>query len=83
MKLHINPFDTNNPISLRDAAVIATIVAVCAWILTFLANATIGELRADLIAWIFDAVKAFLIAWASTFLTLAGLDQYVKQKGQT
>jgi hypothetical protein len=76
----INPFNTGNPMSFRDAATIATLVAVVVWILSFLANASIDQLRGDLAKWVFDAVKSLLIAWASTFMTLAGLDQYMQRK---
>jgi small neutral amino acid transporter SnatA (MarC family) len=76
----INPFNTSNPMSFRDAATIATIVAVVVWIMTFLASASIDQLRGDIVKWVFDAVKSLLIAWASTFMTLAGLDQYMQGK---
>ena len=79
MKLKINPFNTENPMTLKDAATVATVVAFVTWILTFLASATIGEVRADVVEFVFEAIKCYLISWAGTFMTLAGLEQLVKR----
>lgn len=79
MKLKINPFDAGNPMTWRDAATVSAISAMAIWILTFLVNASIGEIRADAAEFFFEAVKAYLIAWAGNFITLAGLEQLVKK----
>lgn len=81
MKLKINPFNRGNPMTLKDAAVVASISALAIWILNFLANASIMQLREDLAAFCFDAVKSYLVNWAGTFITLSGLERLVsKQK---
>jgi len=79
VKLTINPFNSVNPMSLKDAAVVATVVAFVTWILTFIANASLGQLRADPVEFIFEAIKTYLVAWAGTFISLAGLEQLVKK----
>jgi len=78
VKLNINPFEAANPMSLKDAAVVSTIVAFVTWILTFLASASMGQVRADPAAFCFEAVKTYAVSWAGTFISLAGLQQYVK-----
>jgi hypothetical protein len=80
MMLRINPLNSDNPMSMRDAAIVSTIVAFVIWILNFLANATIGQVRADPMAFCFDAIKTYLVSWAGTFITLAGLEQYIKRQ---
>ena len=79
MKLNINPFNAGNPMSWRDAATISLIAAFAVWILTFLVNATMGQIRADPEEFAFEAVKAYAIAWAGNFITLAGLSELVKK----
>ena len=79
LKLNINPFDAENPMSWRDAATISLIAAFAVWILTFLVNATMGQIRADPEEFVFEAVKAYAIAWAGNFITLAGLSQLVEK----
>jgi len=79
MRLNLNPFNEGNPMGFRDAAIVSTVVAFVTWILTFLAAASIGELRADLAAFCFEAIKTYAISWAGTFIALAGLEQYVKR----
>lgn len=80
MKLKINPFNSGNPMSLRDAAIVSSLVALTTWILTFLANSTAGDIRADPLAFIFEALKTYMVTWAGTFITLSGLEQYIKRK---
>lgn len=65
--------------SFQDAAIVSTVVALVTWILTFLANASMGQIRADPVAFAFEAVKTYLVTWAGTFITLAGLEEYVKR----
>ena len=77
MKLKINPFDAGNPMSWRDAATVSAVGALAIWILTFLVDATAGQIRADPLEFLFEAVKAYAIAWAGNFITLAGLQQLV------
>ena len=79
VKLNINPFDSSNPMSFKDAAVVAAVAALAVWILTFLSEASLGEIRVDPEAFIFDAVKTYLVAWAGNFITLAGLSELVKR----
>jgi len=80
MGLKINPFNGANPMGLKDAAVVSTVVAFVIWIVTFLVDASVGQIRADPAAFVFEAVKAYAISWAGTFISLAGLEQYVKRK---
>jgi hypothetical protein len=79
MRININPFNSGNPMTFKDAAIVSTIVAFVTWILTFLANASVGTLREDLAAFAFEAVKTYAVSWAGTFITLAGLEQYIKR----
>jgi len=82
MRLNINPFNTGNPMSLRDAAVVATIVAFVIWILSFFANAQWVIIISDPAAWVFEAVKQYAVSWAGTFIGLAGLEELVKRGGE-
>jgi len=75
----MNPFEGSNPMSWRDAATIAAMAACATWILSFLVNSSIGQIRADPVEFIFEAVKAYAIAWAGNFITLAGLTALVKK----
>ena len=79
MKLNINPFSSSNPMSFRGAAVVAAVAALAVWILTFLSEASLGEIRVDPEAFIFDAIRTYLVAWAGNFITLAGLSHLVEQ----
>jgi len=67
----------------KDAAVVSTVVAFVTWILTFLASASMGQVRADPVAFVFDAVKTYAVTWAGTFISLAGLEQYVKRQEES
>jgi len=80
MKLNINPFNKSNPMTFKDAAAVATLTAIAVWILNFLANATIGEIRVDPAAFAFDCIKTYLTTWAGNFITLAGLEQLMKRR---
>jgi len=82
MGLRINPFNTNNPMTLKDAALIATIVALVIWILNFFAVQEWIIIIADPASWCFIAVRTYLVSWAGTFISLAGLEQLVK-KGES
>ena len=79
MKLNLNPFDAGNPMSWRDAATVSAVGALAIWILTFLVDASVGQIRADPLEFLFEAVKAYLIAWAGNFIALAGLQQLVEK----
>jgi len=79
VKLNINPFNTNNPMTFKEAAIIATITAAVIWILTWFANITIGQIREDLAAVVLDAVKTYAVSWAGTFISLTGLEEYIKR----
>ena len=79
MKLNINPFDAGNPMSAKDAAVVAAIAAFVVWILTFLAEASYGVIAADPEAFLFEAVKTYAVAWAGNFIALTGLEAIVKK----
>jgi len=67
----------------KDAAVVSTVVAFVTWILTFLASAYIGQIRADPAEFVFEAVKTYAVTWAGTFISLAGLEQYVKRQEES
>lgn len=82
MKLNINPFNDGNPMSLKDAAIVSTVVALMIWILTFLADAQWVVIVADPGAWAFEAVKTYAVSWAGTFIGLAGLEQLVKRRAE-
>ena len=82
MDININPFSRGNPMSLKDAAVVSTVVAFAVWVLGFFANAQWIIITADPEAWIFEALKNYIVNWAGTFVTLAGLEQLVK-RGQS
>lgn len=68
--------------SLKDAAVVSTVVALMIWILTFLADAQWVVIVADPGAWVFEAAKTYAVSWAGTFIGLAGLDQLVKRRAE-
>lgn len=80
MDLRINPFDKGNPMTLKDAAVVASVLALVIWILEFLASATWTVIVADPAAFLFECFKTYLVSWAGSFLGLAGLEQYMKRK---
>ena len=82
MKININPFNTGNPMTLKDAAIVSTLIALVLWILQFFANAQYVAVVADPGAWIFEALKNYLVNWAGTFITLAGLEQYIKRTSE-
>jgi len=69
--------------SLKDAAIISSIVAFVVWILQFFANAQYIVIVNDPGAWCFEAVKNYAVNWAGTFLSLSGLEQLLKRTGQT
>ena len=79
MKLNINPFNSSNPMSFKDAAVVAGIVAWIIWILQFFANAQYITIVETPGAWAFEALKNYLVNWAGTFAALAGLEQLIKR----
>lgn len=82
MKLKINPFNNGNPMALKDAAIVATVVAFIIWVLQFFANAQYVTVVADPGAWAFEAIKNYVVNWAGTFAALAGLEQLVKRQKQ-
>jgi len=83
MDLRINPFNAGNPMTFKDAAVVSAVVAFVTWILTFLANASIGQVRADPAAFCFEAIKTYAVTWAGSFISLSGLEQLVKRREKT
>ena len=80
MDININPFNRGNPMTFKDAAIVSTLIALVLWILQFFANAQYIIVVADPNAWVFEALKNYLVNWAGTFITLAGLEQLVKKK---
>lgn len=78
--MRINPFNTGNPMTMKDAAIVATIVAFVIWILQFFANAQYAVIVEDPGAWCFEALKNYAVSWAGTFVTLAGLEELLKRK---
>lgn len=82
MRLKINPFNTGNPMTLKDAAVVALIVAFCIWVLSFFANASWVIIVEDPAAWGFEAIKEYIVAFVGTFIGLAGLEELVKRRGE-
>jgi hypothetical protein len=82
LKVNFNPFSKENPMSLKDAAIVATIAAVVIWILNYFSQLTMDTIRTDPSAFVLDAVKTYLVAWAGNFMTLAGLEQLV-HRGDT
>jgi len=80
MKLNINPFNTGNPMSFKDAAVVSTLSSISITILNQVANATFQTVSASPVEFAFNCLKTFLVAWAGNFITLAGLEQLIKRK---
>jgi len=78
MKLNLNPFNRGNPLTMKDAALISAIAATATYVLTFLANASLGQIRADPAAFAFDSVKTWLVSFFGTLVTLSGLEALVK-----
>ncbi|MBA7646864.1 hypothetical protein ES703_54630 [subsurface metagenome] len=83
MKLRINPFNSGNPMNMRDAATVATIIAFATWILNFFASTSIDQVRADVVGFIFEAIKTYAVAWAGAFISLAALEQLIKHRKET
>ena len=86
MKLNINPFNSSNPMTLGDAVKVAGVTALVVWILGFLANASLGQIRADPYEFCFDAVKNYLVAFAGNLGGLIGLKYSMsrqKEGGET
>jgi hypothetical protein len=79
MDININPFSAGNPMSIRDAAIIAAIGAFAIWVLQFFANAQWIVIAADPAQWAFEAIKSYAVSWAGIFVTEAGLEQIVKR----
>lgn len=79
MDININPFSTGNPMTIKDAAIVATIGAFVTMVLTNIANLTLGQIRADAMQVLFDLGKTYIVSWAGTFVTLAGLEQLIKR----
>jgi len=79
MRLKINPFNRGNPMTIKDAAVVAGVSAFAVWVLQFFANASYLILITDPGAWVFDALKSYAVTWAGIFVSLAGLEQLVKR----
>jgi len=77
--ININPFNKLNPMSIKDAAAIATVGAFITMALTNIANVTLGQVRADVIQVVFDMAKTYIITWASIFGTETGIATLVKK----
>jgi len=77
LDININPFSAGNPMTIKDAAIVATIAAFAVWILQFFANAQWVIIVSDPAAWVFEAVKNYAVSWAGIFVSLAGLEQLV------
>jgi len=80
VKLNINPFNSENPMSLGDAAKVAAVTALVVWILSFLANASLGQIKADPAEFCFNAVVSYLVNFAGNFAGLAGLKYYTERQ---
>jgi hypothetical protein len=79
MKIQINPFADANPMSLKDAAIVASIAAFAIWVLQFFANAQYNIIVSDPGLWCFEAIKNYVVNWAGTFVSLAGLEQLISR----
>jgi len=79
MKLKINPFNRNNPLSMKDAAIISGISATATYVITFLANTSLGQIQADPLLFAYDSIKTWLTSFFGTFITLAGLEALIKR----
>jgi len=82
MDLKINPFNKSNPMSLKDAGLVSAIGATTTYVLTFLANATLGQIRADVAAFVFDSVKVWLATFFGNLITLTGIKALVEKVSQ-
>lgn len=80
VKLRINPFNTGNPLGLRDALIIAVISASATYTISFLANVTYGQVVTAPGEFLFDSIKTWAAAFFGSLITLGGLDQYIKRK---
>ena len=80
MKVNINPFNSENPMTLTDAVKVAAVTALVVWILDFLANASLGQIRADPVEFCYDAVVEYLVDFAGTLAALAGLKYYTNRQ---
>lgn len=69
--------------TMKDAAIVATIVAFIIWCLQFFANSQFDLIMVNPGAWCFEAIKNYLVNWAGTFAALAGLEQYIKRQEKT
>ena len=80
MRLNINPFNRNNPMTWKDAAAVAAIAATATYVLAFLVNVTLGEILIDPAAFAFDSAKIWLQAFFGNFITLAGIEALMKSR---
>ena len=80
MKLNINPLSSDNPMSFKDAAVVALVVALVFTAAGFLEPWTYEAVAADPGAFLFELVKDIVKTFAATFITLAGLTEIVKRR---
>lgn len=77
--MNINPFNRANPLSWKDAAIISAISATATYVLTFLVNASYGQVIADPGSFAFDSLKLWLAGYFGNFITLAGLETLIKR----
>lgn len=78
--MNINPFNTKNPMTLKDAAIVSVIGATAIYFLTFFINITAGQICADPATFIVDSVKTWMASFWGNFIALIGLEQYIKSK---
>jgi len=65
--------------TLKDAAIVAVVIAFCVWVLNFFAVQEWIIVVADPAAWCFIAIRTYIVAWAGTFVGLAGLHQLIER----
>lgn len=68
--------------TLKDAAIISTLVATATYFLTFFVTLAYGEVIADPGLFVFDSIKIWMQAFWGNFLVLFGLEEYMKRRSK-
>ena len=79
MKLNLNPFDAGNPMSFKDAAVVALVIAAVTAALGFFDPWTYDMIVEEPGRFMFELFKDVIKTAAATFISLAGLSQLVEK----
>lgn len=66
--------------TLKDAAIVSAVAATGTYVVIFLADVTLGQIRADVMEFLFESAKAWLCSFFGNFLTLSGLAALLGRK---